>query len=174
MASESSISQLLQRIARQDVSAIGELFDSMSSEVQQTFRNLADAPPPDPLIEDVFWEIWRTAARFTPESDSAYRWVMGKVACRASGHCFASGAVPDAAPERMWHAMAGSVGSGSAIQAIVSGLSLLQLRVSAQCLFLGMSVQQAAGANGVAPAQVLHTLDIVKSRMSAGAAHGPG
>lgn len=169
---ESSISRLLQRISRQDVHAVRELFDGISSEVQFAFQSLTHENPAEPLIEDIFWEIWRTAARFNPDSDSAYRWVIGKVACRASGHFFTSGEVTQTSPEGIWHAL-GAARSSAAVHGILADLSPRQLRISAQCLFLGMSVQQVAEANGVDSALVMDTLDIVKMRISPGAPHQP-
>jgi len=167
-----AIARLLQRIANQEVAAVGELFDNMSTELGLVFQSLTDAAPQEPLIEDVFWEIWLTAARFTPDSDSAYRWIIGKVASRVQRPVREYGSVTDLQPEIIWRRITESAKPGSNIHKIVSSLSQIQLKISAQCLFLGLRVDQAAEINCLRRSEVIEALNAVKTLLS-GACQAP-
>jgi RNA polymerase sigma-70 factor, ECF subfamily len=78
-ASESSESSdvLLQRVARADRDAFEKVYDRLSSVVYGTIRRvLRDPAQSEEVTQEVFVEIWRTAAKFDPTRGAATTWVV--------------------------------------------------------------------------------------------------
>jgi RNA polymerase sigma-70 factor (ECF subfamily) len=68
---------LLQRVARGDEAAFEALYDqvvgSVFGLVRRVVRDLAQS---EEVVQEVMVELWRTAARYSPERGSAMAWVM--------------------------------------------------------------------------------------------------
>lgn len=68
---------LMQRIAVDDESAVGELYDRFGSLVYrmayQTMPTRADA---EDVVQEVFVRLWRTAGRYDPKRAALVTWVM--------------------------------------------------------------------------------------------------
>lgn len=68
---------LLQLVARGDEQAFERLYDQMSAPVFGLVRRIVrDPAQSEEVTQEVMLELWRTAARFTPERGSAMTWVM--------------------------------------------------------------------------------------------------
>jgi RNA polymerase sigma-70 factor (ECF subfamily) len=68
---------MLQRVARGDRAAYEQLFDRMSSVVFGTIhRVLRDPAQSEEVSQEVFVEIWRSAAKFDPTRGGAMAWVV--------------------------------------------------------------------------------------------------
>ncbi|MGH3862426.1 sigma-70 family RNA polymerase sigma factor [Actinokineospora sp.] len=68
---------LLQRVARGDEQAFDALYDLVSAPVFGLVRRIVrDPAQSEEVTQEVMLELWRTAARFTPDRGSAMTWVM--------------------------------------------------------------------------------------------------
>lgn len=69
--------ELLQRVARGDESAFEQLYDAVSAPVFGLVRRiLRDPAQSEEVTQEVMLELWRTAARYSPERGSVMTWVM--------------------------------------------------------------------------------------------------
>jgi RNA polymerase sigma-70 factor (ECF subfamily) len=81
VASEPSAAQddteLLTRVARGDDAAFGALYDSLGSSVYGLARRIIRDPArAEEVAQEVFLQVWQTAARFDPERGRAKSWVL--------------------------------------------------------------------------------------------------
>ncbi|NQX29770.1 ECF RNA polymerase sigma factor SigK [Microbacteriaceae bacterium VKM Ac-2854] len=68
---------LLGRIAQGDQAAFAELYDQTASRVLGLItRVLVDRAQSEEVAQEVFLEIWQTAARFAPNKGSATTWIL--------------------------------------------------------------------------------------------------
>jgi RNA polymerase sigma-70 factor (ECF subfamily) len=75
--SDDSDRALLARVARGDEAAHRVLFDAYYSRVFAfTLRRLRDAPLCEEIVDDVFFEVWRSAERFAGRSRVS-SWIFG-------------------------------------------------------------------------------------------------
>jgi RNA polymerase sigma-70 factor, ECF subfamily len=69
--------ELLQESARGDQQAFAELYDRLSGLVYGLVRRVVrDPSQSEEVAQEVFVEVWRTAARFDADRGSARTWVM--------------------------------------------------------------------------------------------------
>ncbi|MDQ3579626.1 MAG: sigma-70 family RNA polymerase sigma factor [Actinomycetota bacterium] len=70
-------SELLLLVARGDEAAFERLYDQVSAPVFGLVRRIVrDPAQSEEVTQEVLLELWRTAARFSPEKGSAMTWVM--------------------------------------------------------------------------------------------------
>lgn len=68
---------LLERIVRKDESALAALYDRYSGLVYaESIRILRDAGAAQEILQDLFFQIWRTAEKFNPERGSLAGWLL--------------------------------------------------------------------------------------------------
>jgi RNA polymerase sigma-70 factor (ECF subfamily) len=68
---------LLRRMGDGDESALATLYDRWSNRVHTTaFWILQDADDAEDVVEETFWQAWRTASHFEPERASASTWLL--------------------------------------------------------------------------------------------------
>lgn len=71
------VGKLLQRIAVSDQNAFAELYDMLSSRVfGLILRVLVDRSQSEEILQEVFLEIWQSAARFAPNKGQGRSWVL--------------------------------------------------------------------------------------------------
>ncbi|WP_373459181.1 MULTISPECIES: ECF RNA polymerase sigma factor SigK [Microbacterium] len=71
------VGALLQRVAAGDRSAFAELYDTLSARVfGLILRVLVDRSQSEEVLQEVFLEIWQSAARFTPNRGQGRSWVL--------------------------------------------------------------------------------------------------
>ena len=71
------VGALLQRVADGDRSAFAELYDTLSARVfGLILRVLVDRSQSEEVLQEVFLEIWQSAARFTPNRGQGRSWVL--------------------------------------------------------------------------------------------------
>lgn len=68
---------LLQRVSRGDEAAFERLYDLLIGPVFGLVRRIVrDPAQSEEVVQEVMVELWRTAARYTPEKGSATTWAM--------------------------------------------------------------------------------------------------
>src|SRR4051812_21116770 len=68
---------LLHRMADGDESALAALYDQWSGKVHTlAFWILQDSDDAEDVVEETFWQVWRTAGQFDPGRASAAGWLM--------------------------------------------------------------------------------------------------
>ena len=78
-ASENGASDwsLLERVVRKDESALAALYDRYGGLVYaESIRILRDAGAAQEILQDLFFQIWRTAEKFHPERGSLPGWLL--------------------------------------------------------------------------------------------------
>ena len=71
------LSELLTRVARGDEAAFAAVYDSLGSAVYGLARRvIRDPARAEEVAQEVFLQVWQTAARFDPERGRAKSWVM--------------------------------------------------------------------------------------------------
>ena len=74
---EAQQAQLLRRIAEQDASALGELYDQTSTVFYSfALRMLSDTHDAEEVVQDTFVQIWNKAQSFDPTAGIAFHWAM--------------------------------------------------------------------------------------------------
>ena len=74
---EPDADQLLQAVARGDEAAFERLYDQVIGPVFGLIRRVVrDPAQSEEVAQEVMVELWRTAARYSPERGSAMTWVM--------------------------------------------------------------------------------------------------
>ncbi|QGV77239.1 ECF RNA polymerase sigma factor SigK [Streptomyces ficellus] len=69
--------QVVSRVASGDKEAFATLYDAVAAPVfGLVLRVVRDAAQSEEVAQDVMVEVWRTAARFSPERGSVMTWVM--------------------------------------------------------------------------------------------------
>ena len=75
---------LLQRMRGGDADALGELYDLWSPRVHAlVFSLVRDRDDAEEVVEEVFWQAWRHAARYDPARGSAASWLLSIARTRA-------------------------------------------------------------------------------------------
>ncbi|MGB6875650.1 MAG: sigma-70 family RNA polymerase sigma factor [Candidatus Acidiferrales bacterium] len=68
---------LLERVVRKDEAALAALYDRYSGLVYaESIRILRDAGAAEEILQDLFFQIWRTAAKFDPQRGSLPGWLL--------------------------------------------------------------------------------------------------
>ena len=68
---------LLERVVRKDESALAALYDRYSALVYaESIRILRDGAAAEEILQDLFFQIWRTAAKFDPQRGSLPGWLL--------------------------------------------------------------------------------------------------
>ena len=68
---------LLERVVQQDESALSELYDRYSGLVfSEAKRILRDAGAAEEILQDLFYQVWRTASKFDPARGSLAGWLV--------------------------------------------------------------------------------------------------
>lgn len=68
---------LLERVARQDEEALSALYDRYSGLVfSEAKRILRDTGAAEEVLQDLFFQVWRTAAKFEPSRGSLAGWLL--------------------------------------------------------------------------------------------------
>jgi RNA polymerase sigma-70 factor (ECF subfamily) len=71
------LAELLTRVARGDEGAFGALYDHLGASVYGLARRvIRDPARAEEVAQEVFLQVWQTAARFDPERGRAKSWVM--------------------------------------------------------------------------------------------------
>ncbi|AJM77234.1 ECF RNA polymerase sigma factor SigK [Rathayibacter toxicus] len=71
------VSALLERVVVGDQSAFAELYDCLAPRVLGLVtRVLVDRAQSEEVAQEVFFELWQTAGRFTPNKGSATSWIL--------------------------------------------------------------------------------------------------
>ena len=71
------LGELLTRVARGDEAAFGAVYDSLGAAVFGLARRvIRDPARAEEVAQEVFLQVWQTAARFDPERGRAKSWVM--------------------------------------------------------------------------------------------------
>ena len=76
---ENSVSDwsLLERVVRRDESALAALYDRYSGLVYaESLRILRDTASAEEILQDLFFQIWRTAEKFDPNRGSLPGWLL--------------------------------------------------------------------------------------------------
>ncbi|UYP19100.1 sigma-70 family RNA polymerase sigma factor [Rhodococcus sp. Z13] len=72
-----TLGELLSRVARQDPAAFAELYDATRSRVYgMVLRVLRDPGYSAETTQEVYLQVWRTAANFDPRQGSALAWII--------------------------------------------------------------------------------------------------
>ncbi|MGC1107948.1 MAG: sigma-70 family RNA polymerase sigma factor [Candidatus Acidiferrales bacterium] len=77
--SENGVSDwsLLERVVRKDEAALAALYDRYCGLVYaESIRILRDAGAAEEILQDLFFQIWRTAAKFDPQRGSLPGWLL--------------------------------------------------------------------------------------------------
>ncbi|MFI8593904.1 ECF RNA polymerase sigma factor SigK [Microbacterium sp. NPDC078428] len=76
-ASGDRIAELLVRSADGDQNAFAELYDAMSSRVFGLIcRVLVDRAQSEEVLQEVFLEVWQSAAKFAPKKGQGRSWIL--------------------------------------------------------------------------------------------------
>lgn len=68
---------LLERVVRRDESALAALYDRYSGLVYaESIRIVRDPGAAEEILQDLFFQIWRTAAKFDPKRGSLPGWLL--------------------------------------------------------------------------------------------------
>ena len=95
-APEVSLDLLLQRVATADERAFSELYDRVSARVLGLVRRLlVDHAQSEEVTQEVFLEIWKTAAKFDTGRGAAMSWILTMAHRRAVDRVRASQAGHD-------------------------------------------------------------------------------
>ncbi|MFF8833449.1 ECF RNA polymerase sigma factor SigK [Streptomyces sp. NPDC015131] len=71
------LSQVVARVASGDKDAFGTLYEAVAAPVLGLVRSVVrDPAQSEEVAQDVMVEVWRTAARFSPDRGSVMAWVM--------------------------------------------------------------------------------------------------
>jgi RNA polymerase sigma-70 factor (ECF subfamily) len=69
--------QCIARIARGDAEAFGTLYDRLSRPLySMAFKMLGDATEAEDVLQEVFLQIWRRAAKYDPAQSSVFSWAV--------------------------------------------------------------------------------------------------
>jgi RNA polymerase sigma-70 factor (ECF subfamily) len=75
---------LVRRIAAGDERALGALYDRWSAAVYALVLHIVrDASEAEDVVEEVFWQAWRQAARYEPERGGVSTWLLTMTRSRA-------------------------------------------------------------------------------------------
>jgi len=71
------IGDLIQRVATGDRNAFAEVYDALSARAfGLILRVLVDRAQSEEVLQEVFLEVWQSAARFTPKRGQGRSWVL--------------------------------------------------------------------------------------------------
>ncbi|WP_193755320.1 ECF RNA polymerase sigma factor SigK [Microbacterium testaceum] len=71
------IGDLIQRVATGDRDAFAEVYDALSARAFGLIRRvLVDRAQSEEVLQEVFLEVWQSAARFTPKRGQGRSWVL--------------------------------------------------------------------------------------------------
>src|SRR5579863_543367 len=68
---------LLERVVRKEESALAALYDRYSGLVfAEAMRILRDKGAAEEILQDIFYQVWRTAEKFDPQRGSLPGWLL--------------------------------------------------------------------------------------------------
>ena len=77
VSTSTDLADLLTRVARGDEAAFAAVYDSLGAAVYGLARRvIRDPARAEEVAQEVFLQVWQTAARFDPERGRAKSWVM--------------------------------------------------------------------------------------------------
>ncbi len=77
-------SQLIALVAVQDAAAFATFFDRHANRVMAlAVRLLGHRADAEDVVQEVFWQVWRTAARYQPQRAQPIAWLMAIASSRA-------------------------------------------------------------------------------------------
>lgn len=162
VASLPGLPGLIERIVARDEAALAELYDSTSGRVFvlvqriTTCRALAEE-----VVEDVYWQVWRQAARFDASRGAVLAWLLAMARSRALDALraqarFAHEALDD--EERAGHAdpesplppdLLDATCASTRLHALLAALEALPRQVLALAFFRGLTHEDIAAQLGL-------------------------
>jgi RNA polymerase sigma-70 factor (ECF subfamily) len=95
-AASAQLDALLHRVARGDQAAFGDLYDLTAPRVfGMVLRLVIDRAQSEEVTQEVFLEIWQSAARFDPNKGKAMTWILTMARRRAIDRIRSSQAARD-------------------------------------------------------------------------------
>lgn len=150
--------QLLAAMARGDKNALASLYDQLSGPLYSlALRMLGDAGEAQDLIQDIFLQVWRTAATYEPGRGSVFSWMTTLTRNRAIDRIRMrkrrSELLANAAPELQPSALGGDADSAKslwlrekseAVRAALADLAPDQQQAIELAYFSGLTQQEIA------------------------------
>lgn len=155
-AAEASLRDLIQRIAEGDAHALERLYDNYAQLVfrlaLRILRNQADA---EEVVQEVFWQVWRTAGRYDPVRGPPEAWVMTLARSRAIDRLRSSARVDGLALEEVPEATEDLAAGGAQdtelrqmVTNALSGLSKAQRTALELAYYSGLTQTEIAEHTG--------------------------
>ena len=167
--------RLVEAMARGEQAALGALYDQLAGPLYSlAYRLLADAGEAQDLVQDIFLQVWRTAASYDPARGSVFSWMATLIRNRAIDRLRMrkrrSELLANAAPDLQPAAAAGDADSGgslwlrekaAAVRAALTDLAPDQQQAIELAYFSGLTQQEIA-------AQLNEPLGTIKARIRRG------
>lgn len=146
---------LLLRIRERDEAALSELYDRYSGLVySQAHRILRDAGAAEEVLQDLFYQVWRTAEKFDPSRGSLAGWLLVAARNRAISKLRSSSGRFEE-PEETGVALSASLESSSTqnlllekVRTVMDSLPAAQREAVEFAYFEGMSHSEIAEKTG--------------------------
>lgn len=167
--------QLVAAMARGDKAALAALYDQLGGPLYSlAHRMLADQAEAQDLVQDIFLQVWRTAASYDPARGSVFSWTATLIRNRAIDRIRMrqrrSELLAGAAPELQPAALGGDTDSGgslwlrekaAAVRAALAALAPDQQQAIELAYFSGLTQQEIA-------AKLNEPLGTIKARIRRG------
>ncbi len=167
--------QLLAAMARGDKAALAGLYDQLSGPIYSlAYRMLGDAGEAQDLVQDIFLQVWRTAATYDTGRGSVFSWMatltrnraIDRIRMRKRRAELLANAAPDLQPASLT-GESDSAGSlwlrekAAAVRAALAALAPDQQQAIELAYFSGLTQQEIA-------AQLNEPLGTIKARIRRG------
>jgi RNA polymerase sigma-70 factor (ECF subfamily) len=167
--------RLVAAMARGEQAALGALYDQLAGPLYSlAYRLLADAGEAQDLVQDIFLQVWRTAATYEPARGSVFSWMATLTRNRAIDRVRMrkrrSELLANAAPDLQPAAAAGEADSGgslwlrekaAAVRAALTDLAPDQQQAIELAYFSSLTQQEIA-------ARLNEPLGTIKARIRRG------